>query len=162
MKKLSKGIGRRKGASTAAAPPRENHEETLNFSNLTEFRNSLLQVIPKLQEDDLLRFVITKHGEPAAVIMSYEAYSVLKRIADRAIEQDDALDEEEAVRQAYARMNEDELQSAPDPTKIAETLQQVMLQLTNALQVTKMMKPESAAVKEAVEFEAPGQVTATS
>src|SRR5277367_5457382 len=80
MKKAPKARDSRVSSSAPSNEP-ENHEETLNFSNLTEFRNSLLQVIPKLQEDDLLRFVITKHGQPAAVIMSYQAYSTFKRIA---------------------------------------------------------------------------------
>jgi prevent-host-death family protein len=130
MKKAPKARDSRVSSSAPSNEP-ENHEETLNFSNLTEFRNSLLQVIPKLQEDDLLRFVITKHGQPAAVIMSYHAYSVFKRIADRVIEQDDALDPEESLRQAYARMNESEYKPIPEAAQIAESLEQLAVRLKN-------------------------------
>jgi prevent-host-death family protein len=65
-------------------------EEALEFTNLTEFRNSLLNFIPRLQENEYLRFVITKHGQPVAVVLSYDAYNLLKRVAERVMDEDEA------------------------------------------------------------------------
>lgn len=79
-------------------------EEELNFSNVTEFRKSILEIIPRLQENHLLRFVITKHGEPVATVMSYEAYGVLKRIATRILDKNASSGPEVVARSAYQRM----------------------------------------------------------
>ncbi len=79
-------------------------EEQLNFSNVTEFRRSILEAIPRLQENHFLRFVITKHGSPVAVVMSYEAYEVLRRITNRVLDEDEAKSKETILSEAYQRM----------------------------------------------------------
>lgn len=79
-------------------------EEQVEFTNLTKFRSSLLAMIPRLQGNEYLRFVVTKHGQPAAVIMSYEAYQLLKRSAEKLVEQDNAMDADQALREDYQEL----------------------------------------------------------
>jgi len=106
-------------------------EEILNFSNLTQFRNSLLDVIPKLQENEYLRFVITKHGKPAAVIMSYEAYEFLKGAAGQIIEQEAAKAPDVALRDAYERMTQTKLDPPVQASEIASRLGVLAAEMKN-------------------------------
>jgi prevent-host-death family protein len=156
MKKLH----RKPAALTPSAPRRGREkspqatsklEEVLNFSNLTDFRNSLLNVIPKLQENEYLRFVITKHGEPAAVIMSYQAYLLLKRAAERIVKQEAAEDSEASLRDAYEEMTGEPL-SAEQPEPLAF-----------AVETTRDIRgPEIQKVKDVVRLAVQEYIRATS
>jgi len=90
--------------SAQHAHPSTPLEEQLDFTNLTDFRRSLLKVIPKLQHNEYLRFVITKHGRPAAVVMSFPAYQLLKRTALRVMDADDAKNRDQLLREAYEEL----------------------------------------------------------
>src|SRR6266849_3923781 len=52
--------GREASASASEGTRPDKLEETLEFTNLTDFRKSLLNFIPRVQENEYLRFVITK------------------------------------------------------------------------------------------------------
>jgi len=88
-------------------------EETITYSNLTDFRNSLLQIIPRLQENEYLRFIITKHGEPAAVVMSHQAYLLLKNATAKVVEQEAAIEPDIDLRNAYLEMTGNTLPLQP-------------------------------------------------
>jgi len=104
--------------STSDARRNEKLEETLEFTNLTDFRNSLLNFIPRVQENEYLRFVITKHGKPAAVVLSFDAYNLLKRVAERAMDEDDAKEPAVASREAYQELIEDSI-PVPSSTNVS-------------------------------------------
>jgi len=92
-----------------ATPPSwtpDKQSEQLEFENVTEFRKSILEAIPRLQENKYLRFVLTKHGEPAAVVMSYEAFEIFREAAEQAVQKDSALSSEQSLQDAYARMRQ--------------------------------------------------------
>ena len=46
----------------------------LEAISITEARKNLLPIIEKV-EAELYRFMVTKHGKPVAVVISYEEYS---------------------------------------------------------------------------------------
>lgn len=58
----------------------------LEAISITEARQNLLPLIERI-DSELLRFMVTKHGKPVAVVISYEEYSrmveTLKMIDDR-------------------------------------------------------------------------------
>jgi hypothetical protein len=89
-------------------------EETISYSNLTDFRSSLLQIIPRLQENEYLRFIITKHGEPAAVVMSHQAYLLMKDVTSKVMEQEAEIDPETDLHNAYLEMTGKTLPLRPE------------------------------------------------
>ena len=58
---------------------------------ITQVRRDFLPLIDRV-DDELYRFMVTKHGKPAAVILSYEEYSrmveTLRLIGDRKLTQE--------------------------------------------------------------------------
>ena len=58
----------------------------LEAFSVTDTRRELLPLIDRV-EDELYHFIVTKHGKPVAVIISYEEYSrmveTLRLIEDR-------------------------------------------------------------------------------
>ena len=58
----------------------------LETISITEARKNFLPLINRV-EDELYRFMVTKHGKPVAVVISYEEYSrmveTLRLIEDR-------------------------------------------------------------------------------
>jgi prevent-host-death family protein len=78
-------------------------EEDLEFSNVTNLRDSLLGVIDILQKTPAKRFVITKHGKPQAVLMSYQTYSLISKIVNESLSQTAAQTKNEAIAAEQAR-----------------------------------------------------------
>jgi prevent-host-death family protein len=105
IRKQKQRAGREASASKAGRTDRL--EETLEFTNLTDFRKSLLNFIPRVQENEYLRFVITKHGRPVAVVLSYDAYNLLKRVAERVMDEEDAKEPAVAMQEAYQELTGD-------------------------------------------------------
>jgi prevent-host-death family protein len=63
----------------------------LEAFSVTETRNTFLPLINRV-EGELYRFMVTKHGKPVAVVLSYEEYSrmveTLRLIEDRELTRD--------------------------------------------------------------------------
>lgn len=110
-------------------------EETIEYSNATQFRKSFLGVVDKLQRNMYLRYVVTKHGEPRAVVMSFAAYDTMRR----AMQQIAALEREhspaEAARAALVQMNTEGRKSASmeelPMAAITERLEELAEQVSN-------------------------------
>jgi prevent-host-death family protein len=60
-------------------------EEDIEFSSVTSLRESFLKTVETLREDPAKRYVITKHGQPQAVLMSYQTYSLLRKVMDQTL-----------------------------------------------------------------------------
>lgn len=90
--------------SASAGKRADKLEETLEFTNLTDFRNSLLNFIPRVQDNEYLRFVITKHGKPVAVVLSYDAYNLLKRVAERVMDEEEKKEPAVALQESYQEL----------------------------------------------------------
>jgi prevent-host-death family protein len=103
--------------SASAAKRADKLEETLEFTNLTDFRNSLLNFIPRVQDNEYLRFVITKHGKPVAVVLSYDAYNLLKRVAERVMDEEEKKEPAVALQESYQ-----ELLGKPAPVEVPISL----------------------------------------
>jgi len=80
-------------------------EVKVEFTAVTGFRKSLLTIIPRLQKNEYLRFIITRHGKPAAVVMSYEAYDLLQSLAQELADQDRDKSPEQRLAESYDRMS---------------------------------------------------------
>jgi len=63
----------------------------LEAFSVTEIRNTFLPLINRV-EGELYRFMVTRHGKPVAVVISYEEYSrmveTLRLIEDRELARD--------------------------------------------------------------------------
>ena len=110
-------------------------EEDVEFSNVTNFRNSLLGAVEQLQSNPAKRYVITKRGEPEAVLMSYKTYSLLTRVMNQTLEKLAARDRQDPVHAAFDRMRREHpleapalqmsaaaLDSAPYPVEVVGTV----------------------------------------
>ncbi|GEM_PF-3188858 len=84
----------------------ESFEETLEFSNATRFRKAFLGLIDKLQANQYLRYVVTKHGEPKVVVMSFQAYEHIKQAFKGVVAAEALHDRAQAVHDAYDEMAE--------------------------------------------------------
>jgi PHD/YefM family antitoxin component YafN of YafNO toxin-antitoxin module len=93
-------------------------EEDIEFSNVTKFRSSLLGAVKRMQKNPAKRYVITKHGEPEAVLMSYQTYSLLTKVMDRALVGTEGQSRDEAIRSAFARLRQEQ-EPAPAPPEDA-------------------------------------------
>lgn len=90
-------------------------EERLEYRNVTEFRRSMLGIFHRMEENSDLRFVVTRGGEPCAVVLSYEAYELLQRIARRAADASAAKDREQRLDDAFLQMAQKEAAEAGTP-----------------------------------------------
>lgn len=99
-------------------------EEDIEFSNVTKFRTSLLGAVERMQSNPAKRYIITKHGEPEAVLMSYPTYSLLTKVMDREMEGTDGQSREESIRAAFARLRNDRRPAAANREEVALTLEE--------------------------------------
>ena len=95
--------------NTPGKPDLSALEERVEYSNVTEFRKSLLGMLRKLDENDDLRFIVTRGGEPCAVVLSYDAYELLRRIARRAADASASKDREQRLDEAFLQMAQKEV-----------------------------------------------------
>jgi prevent-host-death family protein len=82
-------------------------EDKIEYSNATQFRKSFLGVVDKLQDNMYLRYVVTKHGEPRAVVMSFAAYDMMRRGMQQVIALENQHSPAEAARAAFMQMSRD-------------------------------------------------------
>jgi prevent-host-death family protein len=78
-------------------------EEDIEFSNVTNLRDSFLGVIEVLQKTPAKRFVITKHGKPQAVLMSYQTYSLISKVVNESLSRTADETKREAIAAEQAR-----------------------------------------------------------
>jgi prevent-host-death family protein len=87
-------------------------EDDIEFSNVTKFRSSLLGAVERVQENPAKRYVITKRGEPKAVLISYQTYSLFTKVMDQALEGTEGQSRDEAIRSAFARLRQEQQPAA--------------------------------------------------
>jgi PHD/YefM family antitoxin component YafN of YafNO toxin-antitoxin module len=87
-------------------------EEQLEFSNVTDLRQDFLRKIEEIQKNPALRLLILKHGRPQAVLMSSEAYDVLKKVVKLFLDHAEGLNREQSINAAIRRF-EAERSSVP-------------------------------------------------
>ncbi len=69
--------------------------------------STLTGLVEKLQANKYARYVVMSHGEPTAVVMAFEPYSVLKRTFQHVIRAEARLNQVEAVHAAFDEMAEE-------------------------------------------------------
>ena len=82
-------------------------EEDVEYSNVTRFRPFFLKAVEVLHRNPAKRYVITKGGEPEAVLMSFGTYSLMKKVMDRMLAQTSTPNSAEAIKASFARLRED-------------------------------------------------------
>ncbi len=137
-------------------------EERIEYSNATQFRKSFLGIVDELQHNNYLRYVVTKHGEPRAVVMSFVAYDLMKRAVEEVIALDDRRSPAEAARAAFEQLNASSRQStgsmvadltqgdALSPTEVLERLNALVEEVNDLRQrVGQGVPVASSALKRA-------------
>jgi predicted RNA-binding protein with RPS1 domain/PHD/YefM family antitoxin component YafN of YafNO toxin-antitoxin module len=79
-------------------------EEELEYSNVTDLRQGLLQVVDRLQRTPASRILIMKHGRPQAVLMSFQTYELVKKAMNQVVAARSAQTREESLDAALARV----------------------------------------------------------
>ena len=79
-------------------------EEKLEFSNVTDFRQNLIQAIERIEKNPALRYLILKRGQPQAVLMSTRTYDLVKKIMNQIASTQAAMPREEKIERAFERL----------------------------------------------------------
>src|ERR1051326_727401 len=102
---------------TAANDTRElmkSLEENLEFSTVTDSKKGILRMIERLQKNPAFRFIVTKHGKPQAVVMSYLTHEILKKLVQSVMQSWDVMTESEKRQAVLQRFR------AERPTRAAQ------------------------------------------
>jgi PHD/YefM family antitoxin component YafN of YafNO toxin-antitoxin module len=86
--------------------PKYTLEERVEYSNATQFRKLFLGVVDDLHANSYLRYIITKHGEPRAVVMSFAAYQMMYRALQQVTKLQNETSPDEAARVALRQLKE--------------------------------------------------------
>ena len=70
---------------TLETPYRAVLEEQLDYGSVTDSREAFLKIVDALDSEPMKRHIVTKHGTPRAVLMSYRAYQLLMKVAAKAL-----------------------------------------------------------------------------
>lgn len=80
-------------------------EEKTEFASVTTSREQFLKLVETLESQPYRRHIITKHGTPRVVLLSYPAYELLTKVARQALERESSLDNQAAAAEAFERMS---------------------------------------------------------
>jgi PHD/YefM family antitoxin component YafN of YafNO toxin-antitoxin module len=78
-------------------------EEQLEFSNITDLRQDFLRKVEEIQKNPAIRLLILKHGRPQAVLMSAEAYDVLRKVVKLFLDNSEGLNRQQSINAAINR-----------------------------------------------------------
>jgi PHD/YefM family antitoxin component YafN of YafNO toxin-antitoxin module len=92
-------------------------DERLELSNITDLRRDLLKKVDEIHENPAIRLLILKHGRPQAVLLSAEAYDVMKKAVKLLLAESDKLRPEQIIDAAIRRF-EDERSTVPADVKV--------------------------------------------
>ena len=106
-------------SQAAVREPARMLEEQLEFSNITDLRQDFLRKIEEIQKNPATRLLVLKHGRPQAVLMSWEAYDILKKVLKTFLTEADRLNREQSIEAAIQRF-EGERSSVPAEAQAAE------------------------------------------
>ncbi len=95
-------------------------EEKLEYSNVTDLRQSLPSVVERLHKNPAMRCLIFKHGRPQAVLMSFQTYELLKGVMNQSLGKMVATGREEAIQAAFERLR---AERQPTHAKAAKVLE---------------------------------------
>lgn len=96
-------------------------EEDVEYYTVTDFRAFFLNAVNTLSENPAKRYLITKHGRPEAVLMSFGTYSFMKKIIDRVLAATASPNSSSAIEAAFARLKEEsEGKSDAGPDKASD------------------------------------------
>jgi prevent-host-death family protein len=84
----------------------DRQEKGIQYSTVTSLRGKLLKIVNSFRKNPARRFLITKHGEPQAVLMSFQTYRSLRKMALE-IEGSESGDPNEELEEAFARLKTD-------------------------------------------------------
>lgn len=91
----------------SAKDARELFAGRLDYANVTEFRESLLPLVSALERDPTKRYLVTKHGKPLAVFLSFDAFEALRRLVESVLAEEAGKDVPQVLAEARQRMDRD-------------------------------------------------------
>jgi hypothetical protein len=86
--------------------PKYTLEERVEYSNATQFRKLFLGLVDDLHANSYLRYIITKHGEPRVVVMSFAAYQMMYRALQQVTKLQSETSPAEAAKVALRQLEE--------------------------------------------------------
>jgi len=79
----------------------------LDYANVTEFRESLLKSVSDLERSPTKRYLVTKHGKPLAVFLSFDAFEALRKLFESLLAEEAKKDVSQVLAEASQRMDRD-------------------------------------------------------
>jgi hypothetical protein len=96
-----------KGSTTTERSARDLFSGEADYANVTEFRESLLPFVSELERNPTKRYLITRHGKPTGVFMSYVAFQALQRLVESTLADEAKKDVSQVLAEASGRMDRD-------------------------------------------------------
>ena len=128
-------------ANGQLSPPTQ-LEEDVEFSNVTALRESLLGRVESLRENPAKRYIITKHGQPQAVLMSFQTYSLLKRVMDQALARTATRNSSEAISAAIDRLRSENEDKFAEPAQTGAAANSGPAEMAAFVQVAQKLVSE--------------------
>jgi PHD/YefM family antitoxin component YafN of YafNO toxin-antitoxin module len=94
-------------------------EEQLELSNITDLRRDFLRKVEEIQRNPAIRLLVLKHGRPQAVLMSAEAYDVMKKAVKLLLAESEGLSREQSIRAAIDRFEAERATVPAEPEVLA-------------------------------------------
>lgn len=91
----------------SAREVRELFAGELDYANVTEFRESLLPAVSDIERNRTKRYLVTKHGKPLAVFLSFEAFEAIRKLVETVLAQEDGKNPSQILLEASQRMDRD-------------------------------------------------------
>jgi PHD/YefM family antitoxin component YafN of YafNO toxin-antitoxin module len=108
----TKSRGVRAAASSSVEAVRSLFAGQLDYTNVTEFRESLLPMVNELTLHQTKKYLVTRHGKPLAVFLSFPAFESLRRVVETLLDEEAAKDVGRILVEARDRMDRDHLGGA--------------------------------------------------
>jgi PHD/YefM family antitoxin component YafN of YafNO toxin-antitoxin module len=115
--------------------------EEIEYTNITEFREKLLRTVDELQKSPARQYLVTKHGKPHAVLMSFHAYQVFRKVAEEVLKREEGKDEKTLLAEAVQRMDEDYGMASGVP-KLLELIREAMRSVVRETELAQT-RPQS-------------------
>ena len=81
----------------------------LDYTNVTAFRESLLPVVNELALHPTKKYLVTRHGKPLAVFLSFSAFESVRKVVETMLDEEAAKDVGQILVEAREPMDRDHL-----------------------------------------------------
>ncbi len=101
-----------KARTAAVKNPRDVFAGELDYASVTDFREKLLPVVNDLEANPTKRYLVTKHGKPLAVFLSFDAFEAIRKVVEAMLDEEEKKPPSQVLVEAVQRMDRPDAGSA--------------------------------------------------